>query len=260
MAGILATPTSTIQQPVQPATTVQAAATPTATSTVNLAQANAVTPAATQQAAAPVLSVNPATDTVAGQANTIIAADSPLMQRAAAKANEASNAKGLLNSSMAVGAAQGAVMDAATPIAQADANANRATALANADMQKQTDQFNAQQQNAMNTTSAQLQTQVNQSNTQASNSVTINQLDQANKIQLANIQATYQGDMQANQGSSTLFNTTMSAINNIQQSTTMDAATKQASINQQVSLLKSGLALQGSIANLNLTGVLNFAV
>jgi hypothetical protein len=233
---------------------------PTATTTVNTAQANAVTPTAVQQTAAPVLAVNPTTDTMAGQVNTIIAADSPLMQRAAAKANEASNSKGLLNSSMAVGAAQGAVMDAAMPIAQNDANANRTTAIANADMQKQNDQFNAQQQNAMNTTSAQLQTQVNQSNTQAQNAVTINQLDQANKVQLAQIQASYQGDMQANQGASTMFNTAMSSINNIQQSTTMDAATKQSSINQQITMLKSGLALQGSIANLNLTSVLNFTV
>lgn len=105
-----------------------------------------------------------------------------------------------------------------------------------------------------------MQTDVSKLNAQQKNAVIINQLDQANKIQLADIQSTYQNQMQANQGSSTLFNQAMAAINNIQQSTTMDAATKLASTNQEVSLLKSGLALQGAIANLNLSNVLNFAV
>jgi len=61
--------------------------------------------------------------TVAGRTASILDANSPLMQRAAAKANIASNARGMRNSSMAVGAAQNAVINAAAPIANSDAAA-----------------------------------------------------------------------------------------------------------------------------------------
>lgn len=220
--------------------------------------------------------------TVAGQVKNIIDTNSPLMQQAETSAKQAANSRGLLNSSLAVGAGQDAVIRAALPIAQQDAGtfansaqynadttntANRFNAsneqqvgLINAEAQNQAGQFGAQQKNAMATTQAQLEADTNRLNVQQANTMVINQLDQANKIQLADIQATYQNQMQANQGSSALFDQTMAAINNIQQSTTMDAATKQASTDQQVQLLKAGLSLQGSIANLNLTDVLNFNV
>lgn len=98
--------------------------------------------------------------TVQGQLDNIIAANSPIMQRAAAKADTQSNARGILNSSMAVGAAQGAVMDAAMPIAQADAASTNQYALTNAAAANQNAQFNAGQdqqvkladQNAINST------------------------------------------------------------------------------------------------------------
>lgn len=47
--------------------------------------------------------------------------DNPLMRRAAAMAREEANRRGLLNSSISVGAAQGAVLDRATDIAGRDA-------------------------------------------------------------------------------------------------------------------------------------------
>ena len=59
--------------------------------------------------------------TVAEQVRTIAGEDSPLMQQAATRARQAMVDKGLLNSSIAAGAEQGAVLQAALPIAQADA-------------------------------------------------------------------------------------------------------------------------------------------
>jgi hypothetical protein len=59
--------------------------------------------------------------TVAGQIEQIIAADSPLMQQARMRAMQASNQRGLLNSSMAASAGESALYDAAMPIAQQDA-------------------------------------------------------------------------------------------------------------------------------------------
>ncbi len=59
--------------------------------------------------------------TVANQLQGIIAAESPLMQQAQTRSMQGMNERGLLNSSMAVGAGQSALYDAALPIAQADA-------------------------------------------------------------------------------------------------------------------------------------------
>lgn len=71
------------------------------------------------------------TDTVEGRVNRLIAKDSPLNQRAATRARQAANQGGLLNSSMAVGAAQQAVLDSAMPIAQQDAQTSYAAKAAN---------------------------------------------------------------------------------------------------------------------------------
>ena len=60
-------------------------------------------------------------ETVAGQLNDLLQQDSPVMQSAKAHADAASAQRGLLNSSIAVGSAQRAVIDAATPIATSDA-------------------------------------------------------------------------------------------------------------------------------------------
>jgi len=59
--------------------------------------------------------------TVQGQLDQILSSDSPLMQRAATQGAQVANSRGLLNSSMAAGAAQGAMIDRATPIASQDA-------------------------------------------------------------------------------------------------------------------------------------------
>lgn len=67
------------------------------------------------------ITVDPATQTVQGQIEGIIAADSPLMQQAATTARQGMNQRGLLNSSMAIGAGQDAVIRQALPIAQQDA-------------------------------------------------------------------------------------------------------------------------------------------
>lgn len=223
-----------------------------------------------------------APQTVAGQIKDIVDANSPLMQQAETGAKQAANTRGLLNTSMAVGAGHEAVLRTALPIAQQDAstfanagqyNAEAANTtsrfnagneqqvgLIKAEAANQASQFGAQQKNALAIAQAQLAADTNRLNAQQVNTMVINQLDQANKIQLADIQATYSNQMQANQGAANLFNQTMAAINNIQQSTTMDEATKQASTDQQVQLLKAGLSLQGAVANLDLSSVLNFAV
>ena len=107
--------------------------------------------------------------TVAGQIQSLTDPNSPLIAQAKARAAQASNARGLLNSSMAATAGESAAYDAAMPIAQADAaqaskvagynvdtanqfkvkDADTATqvGLANMGAQNQTSQFNVGQTN-----------------------------------------------------------------------------------------------------------------
>lgn len=81
---------------------------------------------------------------VAGRVDSIIGQDSALMQRAATRAKQDANKLGLRNSSMAVQAGQNAVLDAATPIATADASLYQNQMLKNQDALNQGNQFNAQ--------------------------------------------------------------------------------------------------------------------
>ncbi len=79
----------------------------------------------------------------------IIDDDSPLMARARTKAKQAANEKGLLNSSMAVGASQAAVMDQATEIAMQDAKTAAEFNLSNVDSANKASEFDAEQTNRM---------------------------------------------------------------------------------------------------------------
>lgn len=98
--------------------------------------------------------------TVESRTAGIIEKNSPLMQLAETQAKQAMNDRGLVNSSMAVGAGQTAVMDQATKIAGQDAataasaanynaSARNQSALANAAATNQTNQFNAGAKNQL---------------------------------------------------------------------------------------------------------------
>lgn len=75
--------------------------------------------------------IDPKTETVRGQLGEIIDENGILMRQAEAKGMDTMAARGLSNSSMAAGAAQGAVMDRAMPIASADASIYHDTAMQN---------------------------------------------------------------------------------------------------------------------------------
>jgi len=77
--------------------------------------------------------INAPTDTVKGQMEGLLSNDSEYMRINAAKGERKAQSRGLLNSSMAVGAARGAAIDAALPIAQQDASLYTTQALANQD-------------------------------------------------------------------------------------------------------------------------------
>jgi len=87
--------------------------------------------------------VNQPTETVQGQVTSILAKDSPLMQRARTIAAQGMAQRGLVNSSMAQGAGVAAMTDRALPMAQQDANTYSSTAAENMNAQNRAAEFGA---------------------------------------------------------------------------------------------------------------------
>ena len=98
------------------------------------------------QAAQTQLNVDP-NQTVQAQITGLLMANSPLLRQAQAQARQQAASRGLMNSSMAVQAGQQAVLNAALPIAQADAATYANAARYNADAANQMAQFNVGAQN-----------------------------------------------------------------------------------------------------------------
>ena len=245
-------------------------------------QATTQAPAATYtgaQATAANWDVKP-NQTVQGQVKAIIDENSPLMQQAETRSLQKANARGLMNSSIAVGAGQSALYDAAAPIAAADAatfaragefdaGAKQQVNLANQGSTNTADQFNAGSINQVNSQNSQLQTNValnNASlntdiakfNASESNALTKLGMDAQTKTELAGIEASYKVLMQSSASAADLYKQMVQNTANIMQSKDMDAGTKRTAINNQVALLNNGLGIIGQIGNLNLGDLLTF--
>lgn len=89
--------------------------------------------------------LNPETDTVQGQLNTVLDPNSKLMTAARTRAEQYANKRGLLNSSLGATAAEQAVIDSALNIATPDAATYANTALQNTGELNRGNMFNAQQ-------------------------------------------------------------------------------------------------------------------
>jgi hypothetical protein len=93
--------------------------------------------------------IDPATETVQGQMQGLLAANSPYMQLARQNALATANNRGLLNTSIAAGAGEKAAIESALPIANADAQLYNQQSMANQNAQNQAGQFNAAENNAL---------------------------------------------------------------------------------------------------------------
>jgi len=92
---------------------------------------------------APVVQGYDESNGVAGRVDRITRSSSPLMQTAATRASQQANQRGLRNSSLAVQAGQQAVIEAAAPIATADASMFQTQSLTNQNARNRTNEFNA---------------------------------------------------------------------------------------------------------------------
>jgi hypothetical protein len=225
------------------------------------------------------------------QINKVIGEDSPLMQQAATRAKQAANGRGLLNSTMAVQAGQAAVMDRAMPIAQYDAGVNtnvldknnantQQTSMFNAGQEQdvskfnantntQNSQFNANQQTDVNKANANTNTQTSQFNASEANKASIVNASESNKIlaqmmdqdtrkQLADIEASYKVLMQSEASAMTMYQQSVKNISEILMNPDLTAAAKTAAVNNQNSLLKTGMNIIGKMSGLNLEALLTF--
>jgi hypothetical protein len=241
--------------------------------------------------------------TVAGQLAKVTKEDSPVLQQARTSGLQTAASRGLVNSSIGVGAAEGAVLDRALQIATPDAstyaNAGKYNAdvannmsLANQGATNTAKQFTAGSTNQQtlanqNATNQQLQQdtqnkqqaslagydaavkaaltnydgalKVSMQNADAQTKVQLQSIDSQTRIGLGNIEANYKTLMQANQGATDLYSTTIQQITAIMGNKDLDAAAKQTLINQQTSFLQSGLTMIGKMNNLGLDQLLTFA-
>ena len=245
-------------QPVTPATpALQPAVTATPSTGPQTASTYGVT-AGTAATAEPSTRAVQSNETVQGQIAGLIDKNSPLLQQARNQAMMASNQRGLVNSSIAASAGESAAYGAALPIAQADARAYEQAARDQQALLSQTSQFNVGQTNEMTRSTLAAQTQAEQYNAEAQNRILSQNLDATNKTALAGIEANYKTLMQSSQTASNIYSQAIANITNITMNKDMDPAAKQAAVNQQVALLKDGMAVSGAISSLNLQDVLTF--
>lgn len=121
---------------------------------------------------------------VQNQIAGIISGNSPLLQRARQQSLEAANARGLINSSMAVESGTAAVIDKALPIAQDDARAFGAASSDNQKYQNSADQFNAGESNATSRSNAGLISRAREFTSDAGNRAEIANADAINRAAL----------------------------------------------------------------------------
>lgn len=263
-------------------TTAQAPAAPTMAAEQAPAPSpmNAAAPAVAEQARTQSASVDPSTMTVQGQLAGLINSGNPLLVQAQTRAAQQANKRGLLNSSMAVGAGESALYDAALPIAQADAGTYRDVALSNADMAQQTElantgarnqtsqfnvseqnttgRFDAQQQQTAALENARLRQQAGTANVENQTRLLLQQMDANTRVEMTNIEANYRTLMQASSSASDLYSQTLRNITDITNNQNLDAAAKNAAIARQREMLVNGMNLIAGMNNLNVADLLNF--
>lgn len=283
--GLLNTPFAAPPVAASPQAALSSAAPPPAVPSLGLLNTPA-TPApytANQSTAKPANAVgyNPVgfsvdkNQTVAGQVDSLIAKDSPLMQQATTRAMQRSNASGLLHSSSAVGAGEAALIGAALPIAQQDASTYNA---AHTNTQNATNaalNFGAQATNTASGQNAQLGTSVSMANAESANKalqdsfqsksnyglatldantkISLSNLDTATKVKITTMENQNRQFLQANQGASSMFSQTMTEIANLYQNhPEIPGEAKDAQRDQLLNMLQEGLRQQGDVAGLNL--------
>lgn len=217
----------------------------------------------------------------AGRVASITSAGGPLMQLAETRAKQAANRSGLMNSSMAVGAGQRAVIDAATPLAQTDAQLSQQQNLANQQSTNDASARNAgvraeaagegvrltesARQFAINeqgTNDRFAQDQGNRLTMQARDIVsreTLAKLDGSNRLAAIELENTWKKDLNANEKLSGAWGTMMESINQIQTNKDLDGATKAELVQQRLDQFDAYAKWTQTVSGIDVGQLLTFS-
>jgi hypothetical protein len=187
-------------------------------------------------------------ETVSGQLDTLLGQDSPYLQRARAGAVQTANSRGLLNSSMAAGAGEAAAIDAALPIASADASVYGTASRDNQTAKNTAFGLNA---DALNKSSIET--------AGAANTTQLQSLRGGQANQLADVEANYKQLIQASASAGSMYSDATKMIAGIMSDTSTSTEQKQAAVAKLSEMLQSGLTVVGAINNLDLSSLLTFA-
>lgn len=171
--------------------------------------------------------------TVAGNIESLIANDGPLMQQARTRAAQQMSARGLINSSLAASAADSAMYDVANTIAQSDAATRAKAAGYNVDQLNQQVTLDKQLANQMaqaqlSSDTSRYSTDVN-ANTQRLNNESaqlIARLNNDQQLTLQKMQNENQRLLQTNQQAAQAYNNSMQYIDVINRDPNLDSAAK----------------------------------
>jgi len=186
--------------------------------------------------------------TVQGQVKKIIDENSPLMQQAQTRANQQMNQRGLINSSMAVGAGQAALYDAAVPIAASDAQTNNKVALDNTQAKNQFATANNTQSYDMSKMDKAFQQTTAQLQQKFGYDEALMNLNNENQIKITNLTAQYRNLTQASASATNLIANSADNIHQIMINPNLDTAAKQAAIDTYNINLNNALRLVGLFA------------
>lgn len=205
--------------------------------------------------------------TAAGQITNLMNPDSPIIQQAVTQAKQNQVANGTLNSSIATTAGLDSAYKAITPIATNDAATYSKAASYNADM---ANQYAVKNQDATNSmTQANLASSTSLTNTGMNNAssqaiaklnsdttTNIAKLDNESKLQLQKMQTDNSTLLSTNAQAASLMTSATAALNNIAQSTSMDAAAKTEASKQVWANLTTQMNVIGKTSGLDLSSIL----
>lgn len=202
------------------------------------------------------------TDTVEGRIGKIIAKNSAPMRQAETRGIQRMAQRGLANSSMAVGAAQGALYDYALPIAQQDANNSLQVKGQNQAAGNTQAQFKAGAentaalgiQNAESSVAGGMQQDAALAEIQKERDTYLNQMT----VELEELRQKHDKVIAAGNQAGNLYAQAMQSIQAIMADETITPADKQTQTDKIIQMTDSGMALTGGINGLDLSQFLTF--
>ncbi len=213
------------------------------------------------------VTINPEKQTVSGQLKSILSQGNPYIERAQSGAMDYANSRGLVNSTMAAQAGQAAAIDAALPIANADAGIYNTAELANVGEKNKASQFGAGAANTASLTNAgavsdigKLQEQGTQQRESLAQSgqqdVALQTLKGTQAKSLADTEAQYKTLIQSSATAGELFKSTQATMTSILNNPDSSPEAKQSAVAALTQILQGGLSVAGAIADLDLSALL----